>query len=820
MPKKPPPPLLASSKASNDEQASHHEKPTLHQNTLFPSSPTETEHPTQAESSPSQENRIQENHLAPLPIPLEQAALEQAFFNSTAWLDQVEESEPPSEGRPPSTPSTTKRASDEVPPAEDPEISFFLSGEVDLLNEEDFFFPSLLPEKKEPNEFIVEASPSQNTQAKQEATTKQALIEDDTTQEEAEATPQETTDEAPSSAPSEEAASFLSALPTEEKRNTEALSLMPSTSIPFIPSIPSLSSSETSEQSASSELCDQTLPSDFSERSVSSPPSDFSEQSVSLETEDERLGALGSSELSVVHLGAKNLSFYGNYRRFLVQLVTGLIFSSPLTFWLLFQSGSQRPIQMTLVLHTILGGLACALFWLFPYQRRRIIVDDVGLSYEDELRILYIPWRQIEAIHLHAVEAFFNPYPLCYVRVVTARGDEIGFAHFGNYLFGIPKAVSFGDPPYPIIDIRDADVLLALLVQRTEGYAQTPDLSRLRFRAHQADAEIEEVDTPIIASQPRPAAMQAWLGLWFLFLKIGTKFLAFLPTGLKALMQSVKPMYAGASLGLYAIFFRWEFALLLCLILVFHELGHVWAMRREGMRIRGVFLIPFFGAATVTDDAWPSWYAQAWVNLAGPLWGAGLTALCMALYLFWPSDFLIAVAIWGALINLLNLLPIHPLDGGRILNAVAYSLRTAFGFFVVIGLLVGCVILALYYELYLLYLLSMIGIAEFFKEFIARRRADKFALLQEYETLGARDLLLLKSITGINFGDRNAPYLVEIEEIERKRLQMILTAPRMRSDQIWKIGVASFLVAFLLFAFLLLIRNVHPHAVMAVEIFR
>jgi Zn-dependent protease len=790
---------MTSLKTPNDEQASHNEKPAFHPSPLLPTSFAQMEHHTQTESPPSKENWTQKSDLAAPPKPLEQAALEQAFFNSTAWLEQVEESDLASEGKPLSAPSTAE--GDEVPPAEDPELSFFLSGEVDLLNEEDFFFPSLLPEKREPNELTVETSPLGN------ALTKQAPTED-AMQEETEAAKLEMTQEAPFAAPSEETSSVLFALPTEETRNIEAPSLMP------LASTSSSLSSDFSEESASS------LSSDFSEESASSLSSDFSEESSFLGIEDERLGALGSSEHSVAHLGAKTLSFYGNYRRFLVQLVTGLLFSSPLTFWFLFQSGSQRPIQMTLALHTILGGVACAIFWLFPYQRRRIILDDVGLSYEDELRILYIPWRQIEAIHLHAVEAFFNPYPLCYVRVVTARGDEIGFAHFGNYLFGIPKAVSFGDPPYPIIDIRDADVLLALLVQRTEGHAQTPDLSRLRFRAHQADAEIEEVDTPIIASQPRPAAMQAWLGLWFLFLKIGTKFLAFLPTGLKALMQSVKPMYAGASLGLYAIFFRWEFALLLCLILIFHELGHVWAMRREGMRIRGVFLIPFFGAATVTDDAWPSWYAQAWVNLAGPLWGAGLTALCMALYLFWPSDFLIAVAIWGALINLLNLLPIHPLDGGRILNAVAYSLRTALGFFVVIGLLVGCVILALYYELYLLYLLSMIGIAEFFKEFIARRRADKFALLHEYETLGARDLLLLKSITGINFGDRNAPYLVEIEEIERKRLQMILTAPRMRSDQIWKIGVASVLVAFLLFAFLLLIRNLHPHAVMAVEIFR
>ncbi|MCK6512457.1 site-2 protease family protein [Myxococcota bacterium] len=532
------------------------------------------------------------------------------------------------------------------------------------------------------------------------------------------------------------------------------------------------------------------------------------EEVVGEAVRSERLGVFG-----------RPVTFHANYRRFLVQLVLGLLFTAPLTFWMAQRWTALRPIQWTLGLHTLLGVLACLIFYFFPYYRRRVTLDDVGIVYEDELRVLYVPWSEVDAVHLHAVEAFFKPYPLCYARVVTARGDEFCFANFGNFLFGMRRHVSFGDPPYPIVDMRDADLLLALIIQQIGPSERTPDLARLRFRVR-AEVEQAVADQPPTVKPERSASTQVWLGIWAFMMKLFFGFLSFLPTGMKLLLKSIKPAYAGVSLGIYAVFFRWEFALLLCVILIFHELGHVWAMQREGMQIRGVFLIPFFGAATVTDDVWPSWYAQARVNLAGPLWGSILTFLCLLAYAVYPADFFLAVAIWGALINLLNLMPVHPLDGGRILHAVACSLRSAWGFVAVIAVLALTVVFALAHELILLYLLAMIGVAEFFKEFMARRRADKMALLRGHETITPYDTLLLKGITGINFGERSAPQFFEMEEIELRRLRMILHAPPMRSDQIAKIGVASFLVAASLFGFLIFIRFLHPHAMMALEIFR
>jgi len=513
----------------------------------------------------------------------------------------------------------------------------------------------------------------------------------------------------------------------------------------------------------------------------------------------------------------RTLAFRGNSRRFVILLTLSLLLSSPLTFAACLFFGLTHPIQATLGLHTLLAVGASLSFVFGSYRRRCIFLDDFGIRYEDELRSLYVLWKDVASIHLHAVEAFFNPYPLCYVRLVTAQGEEIGFANCGHLFWGIRRRVSFGNPPYPIIDIRDADFLLALIVQQTEKTAKVPDLAWLLFRAEGEAAE--EAENPKLPKDER-RDQSVFFGMWALTSKIFFKILGSLPSGGKVLLQSIKPAYAGASLGIYAVFFRIEFALMLLLILVVHELGHVWAMARAGMRIRGVYLIPFFGAATVTDDVWPSWAVQAKVNLAGPLWGTYLSLACLGIYALYPSNFWLATAVWGSVINLLNLMPVHPLDGGRILNSIAYSLRSSVGFVITLFFLSLGVFLSIVFELVLLYILCLIGIAEFFKEFSSRRRADKLACLRDRKRLTAREILLLKSVTGINFGDRNTPHILEGEEIDFKRLRMILDAPAMDQKEIIRIGLLTGAVFLSLFCFLLLTREINPYAAMAIEIFR
>lgn len=512
--------------------------------------------------------------------------------------------------------------------------------------------------------------------------------------------------------------------------------------------------------------------------------------------------------------------FRGNYRRFLILLFGSLALGSPMLYWILGTLGLASPLQATLYSVTTLWGLSCALFHWGPFRKRSISVDHFGLHYQDELRSAYITWPELDSIHLHAVEAYFNPYPLCYVRVVTKNGMQIAFANFGTHLWGTQRHVSFGNPPYPIIDVRDADLLLALLVQQVNEEGKAPDLERLRYRAQQ------EIDTDDVEEEMRQIrrgkvekenGQAPPMGLWALFAKFG---LNWLPQTAKFLFQTVKPGYVGLSVGLYALIFQWQFALVLGLLLVGHELGHVWAMYREGMRIRGVYLIPFFGAATVTEDTWPTWGSLARVSLAGPLWGTYLTAVCFALYIQFPSPFWLMATVLGALLNLLNLLPVQPLDGGRILHAIAYSMRSATGLALIIVVLGGAILVSLSMKLLLLFLLTVIGMAEFFREYMFHQRAQKLALVMDRADLSARDVLLLKSITGINFGLNSAPHVLEREETLLKRLRMLLHAPRMTKLQMAQIGTATFAVAGALFGFLVLMAQYQPSTKWVLSLFR
>jgi Zn-dependent protease len=124
------------------------------------------------------------------------------------------------------------------------------------------------------------------------------------------------------------------------------------------------------------------------------------------------------------------------------------------------------------------------------------------------------------------------------------------------------------------------------------------------------------------------------------------------------------------SVGAYTLLWGWKFAVGFVLLLLVHELGHVIELRRQGIPASAPLFIPFLGAYVgmkqMPKDAW----REARVALAGPILGslaaAGVWAAGEAL----DSEFLIALAFVGFLLNLFNLLPIVPLDGGRAVAAI------------------------------------------------------------------------------------------------------------------------------------------------------
>ncbi len=123
----------------------------------------------------------------------------------------------------------------------------------------------------------------------------------------------------------------------------------------------------------------------------------------------------------------------------------------------------------------------------------------------------------------------------------------------------------------------------------------------------------------------------------------------------------------------YAIFDLSIAAMLLAVVFL-HELGHVIAMRWAGIPVRGIYFIPFFGGVAVGDSFGKSEVARGFIALMGPAASMLTTGLFAWLSLQNSEPFLSDLAILSAAVNGLNLLPILPLDGGRVLQALTSRL--------------------------------------------------------------------------------------------------------------------------------------------------
>jgi Zn-dependent protease len=142
------------------------------------------------------------------------------------------------------------------------------------------------------------------------------------------------------------------------------------------------------------------------------------------------------------------------------------------------------------------------------------------------------------------------------------------------------------------------------------------------------------------------------------------------------------------SIAAYSLFFGWEFAAGFVVLLFVHEMGHVIALRREGIQASAPMFIPFMGAAIMAKSLGDNALAEARVGLAGPILGSlGAVAVAVVGELT-GSSLLIALAYFGFFINLFNLLPVVPLDGGR-----AAAAMTPWMWFLGFGALVALVLI-------------------------------------------------------------------------------------------------------------------------------
>src|SRR5262245_25363427 len=179
------------------------------------------------------------------------------------------------------------------------------------------------------------------------------------------------------------------------------------------------------------------------------------------------------------------------------------------------------------------------------------------------------------------------------------------------------------------------------------------------------------------------------------------------------------------SVAFYALFWGWRFAVGFVLLMFVHEVGHVVVLRAQGVRVSAPMFIPFLGAFVAVKDQQRSVVAEAVSSIAGPVFGTlGAGAVLLAAEAT-GSPLLHALAYTGFLLNLFNLLPVLPLDGGRVAGALHPLLW-------IVGVAAAVLLLIFYPSPVLVFVLVLGGI-----ELFHRWRDRRSGRVNEYYSVPA-----------------------------------------------------------------------------------
>ncbi len=124
------------------------------------------------------------------------------------------------------------------------------------------------------------------------------------------------------------------------------------------------------------------------------------------------------------------------------------------------------------------------------------------------------------------------------------------------------------------------------------------------------------------------------------------------------------------SLGVYALAFGWRYAAGFIALLFLHEMGHFVAARQKGLDVGAPTFIPFVGAWIALKEQPMNAETEAYIGLAGPFVDTLGAVACYFVARDTGSQTLMAIAYSGFFLNFFNLIPLSPLDGGRITSVL------------------------------------------------------------------------------------------------------------------------------------------------------
>jgi Zn-dependent protease len=219
----------------------------------------------------------------------------------------------------------------------------------------------------------------------------------------------------------------------------------------------------------------------------------------------------------------------------------------------------------------------------------------------------------------------------------------------------------------------------------------------------------------------------------------GAAILAFLAK-IKAILlflPKIKLLVTAGSMAVsvvaYTTIWGFSFAVGFVILILVHELGHVIELRRQGIRASAPMFIPFMGAVISSRSLGDNALAEARVGLAGPILGSLGSAVCIVIWQVTGHDYWRALAFTGLFLNLFNLLPVVPLDGGRAMAAMTPWMWFA-GF-------AGIVVLAVLFPNPIILIIALFAAYETYRRWQQRRTGG--LQQQAYYRVAPRDRLLV-----------------------------------------------------------------------------
>jgi len=365
--------------------------------------------------------------------------------------------------------------------------------------------------------------------------------------------------------------------------------------------------------------------------------------------------------------------------------------------WLVAGALEHRglPPAAPLIAALLAGGAVLAIGTARHYTARGIRVDSAGISSQPHRT--WLGWDEVTMVRADVEEVRLKGGSrlVRYCSVQSADGRRIAFADLAPAGLGWVQTAGGR-----VIDLPSAGLLMAIVADRLDLRELFPP------EWVSGTAPVDERSEPAPSPSARRDAANPW-----------------------SLLKTIKISSVAIALPVMAVLLSWKAAVLLLAMIAIHELGHVQAMRSVGIRVRGVWLIPMVGGAAVSEGLARTRLANAYVQINGPVYGLGVGVGLAALY--WATRnplWAQAMAING-LINLFNLLPVMPLDGGRLLGEVANSLhrnlgRAAVGVSLVLG---GVMVMVLGHPVVVV--IVLVGAMEFARQLAAANRRSAVAVL-------------------------------------------------------------------------------------------